>query len=288
MTPPRVVLHWLRVGRCRHPEWVTLCGGRWGAVDFPAHCALIVHPTFGPILYDTGYADRFETETHAFPARLHRWVTPVRLPANERLGVQLARIGVHLEDVGRVVISHLHADHVAGLRDLPRARFMALRDDVAGSLGHSGWGALRRGYLPGLLPADFSARLDFADDRAAADLGPRWAPFERGLDLLGDGSMIGVPLSGHSPAQLGLVLPNADGRPVMLVADACWSTRAWRENRLPSALVRPIVHDWGRYRRTLAGIHRLGSNRPDLRILPSHCREAWAAVQVPLHDPHHA
>lgn len=279
MMPPRVEMHWLRVGRCRHPEWVTLRGGRWGPVDFPAHCALIVHPSFGPILYDTGYADHFEDQTRAFPGRLYRWLTPVRLPEDERLAAQLARRGVRLEDVGRVLVSHLHADHVAGLRDLPKARFTALREDVSGSVGRAGWGALRRGFLPGLLPADFGARLDLADDCPVVDLGPRWAPFGRGYDVLGDGSVIGVPLPGHSPAQLGLVMWTAEGQPVMLVADACWSTRAWRENRLPSALARPILHDWPRYRQTLAGLHTLGSGWPDLRILPSHCREAWCALQ---------
>ena len=288
MTPPRVELHWLRVGRCRHPEWVTLRGGRWGLVDFPAHCALIVHPTIGPILYDTGYADHFEDETRPFPSRLYRWLTPVELPPEERLAVHLARQGVRLEDVERVLVSHLHADHVAGLRDLPNARVTALRDEVSGSLSRTGWGALRRGFLPGLLPADFGARLDLADDRPVVDLGPRWAPFERGYDLLGDRSLIGIPLPGHSPAQLGLVVWRADGQPVMIVADACWSTRAWRENRLPSALARPILHDWKRYRQTLAGLHRLGSGWPELHILPSHCGEAWAALQPAKPDARHA
>ena len=155
MTPSRVAVYGLRVGRCRHPERVTLCGGAWGAVDFPAHCALIIHPSIGPILYDTGYADHFEEETRALPGAVYRALTPVQLPAEERLTRQLARHGVQPGDVERVFISHFHADHVAGLRDLPRARFVALRDDVPANLRHSGWSGLRRGFLPGLLPADF-------------------------------------------------------------------------------------------------------------------------------------
>ena len=287
MTPPRVAVHWLRVGRCRHPEWVTLRGGAWGPVDFPAHCALIVHPSMGPILYDTGYADHFEEETRAFPQALYRWLTPVRLSDDERLAAQLARHGVGMEDVSRVLISHFHADHVAGLRDLPNARFTALREDVSANIGRTGWGALRRGFLPGLLPADFGARLDLADDRRVVDLGARWAPFERGYDLLGDGCVIGVPLPGHSPAQLGLVVWRDEGEPVMFVADACWSTRAWRENRRPSALARPIIHDWKRYCRTLHDLHALGCGRPDLRIVPSHCRDAWAGMSARApHDDH--
>lgn len=287
LTPPRVEVHWLRVGRCRHPEWVTLQGGRWQPIDFPALCALILHPTIGPVLYDTGYADHFHTETRALPNALYRWITPVTLRPDEHLGAQLRRHGVALADVQRVLVSHFHADHVAGLRDLPQARFTALRDDVAGSLGHRGLSALRRGILPGLLPSDFTERLDIADERPVVSLGPEWAPFSLGYDLLGDRSVIGVPLPGHAPAQMGLVMWRRSGQPVMLVADACWSTRAIRENRLPSMLARPVMHNWARYRSTLTQLHMLQCQQPDLLMLPSHCADAWSAFPPESDPPRH-
>jgi glyoxylase-like metal-dependent hydrolase (beta-lactamase superfamily II) len=278
-----VKVHWLKVGHCRHPEWITLRGGQWRAAIFPSLSALIIHPSIGPILYDTGYADHFEEETREFPNRLYRLITPVALPPEERLGAQLSRAGVRMDDVERVIISHFHADHVAGLRDLPRARFTALRADVEGNLGRSGFDAVRRGFLPAMLPSDFRARLDFGDDSSVVDLGIEWAPFDRGYDLLGDRSVIGIPLPGHSPAQLGALLWDEHGRPVLLAADACWSTRAWREQRLPSPLVRSVFHNWDDYRRTFAGLHQLGTRSPALQILPSHCSEAWAAFQRTAH-----
>ena len=280
LTPPRVRVHWLRVGRCRHPEWVTLRGGRWGPVDFPSHCALIIHPSIGPILYDTGYADHFGDETRTLPNALYRWLTPVQLPADEQLRAQLARHDVQLGDVQRVLVSHFHADHVAGLRDLPSARFTALGDDVAENIGRRGFGALRRGFLPGLLPDDFGARLDLADARPVVSLGDAWAPLSRGYDLLGDQSVLGIPLPGHSRAQMGLLVWDHDGRPVMIVADACWSTRALRENRLPSLLARPTIYNWKQYQTTLTELHHLGRARPDVRMLPSQCSDAWAAMQA--------
>jgi len=273
LEPPRVELHLLQVGRCRHLERVTIRGGRWRTVDFPSLVALIRHPGFGTILYDTGYADRFETATAPFPERLYRWLTPVRLPAEERLASQLGRHGLRLEDVERVLISHLHADHVAGLRDLPRAAFMALEADVAAHLGagaQSRWQSLRRGVLPALLPPDFGARLALADARPVVDLGRSWAPFERGYDLLGDRSLIGIPLPGHSPAQLGVLLRTQEDRLVLLAADACWSSRAWREQRMPSILARPLFDDWHAYRRTLGGLREVADRHPELVIVPSH------------------
>jgi glyoxylase-like metal-dependent hydrolase (beta-lactamase superfamily II) len=269
---PRVELHLLQVGRCRHPEWVTIRGGRWRAVDFPSLVALIRHPRFGALLYDTGYADHFETATAPFPERFYRWLTPVHLPPEERLAAQLARHGLRSEDVQRVMISHFHADHVAGLRDLPRATFMALEADYARQLGggQSVWRMLRHGVLPALLPADFGSRLALADGRPVVDLGSAWKPFDRGYDLLGDRSLIGIPLPGHSPAQLGVLLRDQRDRLVLLAADACWSSRAWREQRMPSILARPIFDDWHAYRRTLGGLLQIAQRHPDLEIIPSH------------------
>ncbi len=272
----------MRVGRCRHPEWVTIRGGRFGPIDFPALAALILHPTAGAILYDTGYADHFASATRKLPERIYRWLTPVQLPEEEQLGTQLRGFGVAIGEVSRVLISHLHADHVAGLRDLPRARFLALEQEVAHHLGPNalqGFAALRRGVLPALLPSDFETRLDLADACPPVDLGPTWAPFSHGFDLIGDKSLIGIPLPGHSPAQLGVLLTTQDDQQILLAADSCWSARAWREQRLPSFLARPLFADWTDYRATLAGLKSVATQNPDLRIVPSHCTETFEALQ---------
>lgn len=273
---PRLRVHLLQVGRCRHPEWITLRGGRWSAAEFPALAALLIHPQHGPMLYDTGYAAHFEAATAPFPERIYRWITPVQLPESQTLARQLACHGVAPHDIVRVLISHLHADHVAGLRDLPRARFSALRDEIAQLQTTGRLRPLMRAVLPALLPDDFTARLDYADDARACALGPLWAPFTQGFDLLGDGSLIAVPLPGHSRAQMGVLLRDADDRPLLLAADACWSARAWREQRLPSLLARPLMHDWPAYRATLAGLLAVANRQPDLLIVPSHCADTIA------------
>jgi len=180
-----------------------------------------------------------------------------------------------------VLISHLHADHVAGLRDLPGAGFVALQGDVQACLGRSAWQALRRGCLPALLPPDFPARLELADERPVIDLGPAWAPFAAAYDLLGDRSLLGIPLPGHSPAQLGVLLRTTEDRTVLLASDSCWSARAWREGRMPSIVARPLFADWRSYRRTLLGLGELAGRQPDLAIIPSHCAETLAGFRSP-------
>jgi glyoxylase-like metal-dependent hydrolase (beta-lactamase superfamily II) len=289
MTTRGVDIHLLEVGHCRHPEWITLRGGQWRVCRFPAMVGLILHPVVGPILYDTGYAERFEAATMPFPERFYRWVTPVTLPPRQHLIAQLRGYGLAPDDIRLVLISHMHADHIAGLRDLPRARFVALRADID-AVRHLGrLAGVRKAFLPALLPANFEERLDYADDHAWRTLDRAWAPFTDGFDLIGDGSLMAIPLPGHSAAQMGLAVRMHDGRPCLLAADACWSARAFRERRLPSILARPLMHDWRAYRDTLGRLGALADANPDLHIVPSHCAASIAAFKAAFsHETHDA
>lgn len=269
----RVSMRMLRVGACRHLECMAACGGRLARVEFPALCGLVRHPRHGWILYDTGYSEHFACATAAWPERLYRLVLPVELPPAERLAVQLARAGISAADISRVVISHYHGDHVAGLRDLPNAKFVALRagTSMLQMLHGRRWRATLQGQLPRLLPDDFFDRLEHADDCPHVAL-PKWmSPFMNGLDLLGDRSLIGIPLPGHSPGQLGLLMPDAEGRPVFLVADACWSMPACREGRLPSRLAMLVTAQRRPFLDTFRGLRELALREPAIAMLPSHC-----------------
>ncbi|MDO5693911.1 MAG: MBL fold metallo-hydrolase [Pseudomonadota bacterium] len=252
-------------------------GGRWRSVEFPALCGLIQHPAHGWLLYDTGYAEHFFTATSTWPEALYRHLLPTELPENETLHAQLAAAGLTRQDIKTVVISHYHGDHIAGLRDFPQARFMALKADTEQFLGlqHRRWRATLGGYLPRLLPDDFMQRLTLADTCAWTDL-PQWlAPFTRGLDLLGDGSVLGIPLPGHSAGQMGLFLPNADGQPVFLVGDACWSLPALREGRLPALPAQWFMANRQRYHGTFTALMGIARKEPAVALLPSHCLRAW-------------
>ncbi len=272
-----VKLHLLRVGACRHLECMAARGGRWALMDFPALCGLIQHPTRGWILFDTGYAEHFFTATESFPERFYRIALPIDLPPNECLSAQLAELGLTAADIGAVIISHYHGDHIAGLRDFTQARFIALRKDTQHFMALTGrrWRATLQGYLPGLLPVDFLPRLQLADNCTAVAL-PAWLhPFTTGFDLLGDGSLIGVPLPGHSSGQMGLFIPDADGRPVFLIGDAAWSLPFLRKGRLPSRLTTMVMAERRTYAQTFMGLHNLALRETAIALLPSHCSIAW-------------
>jgi glyoxylase-like metal-dependent hydrolase (beta-lactamase superfamily II) len=271
-TPPfstTVKFDLLRVGHCQHPECVALrCGGR-RAIDFPALVGLIEHPRLGLMLYDTGYSRRFHAATRRFPECLYRLVTPVTLPPEEELLAQLEARHIRAGDVGLIIISHFHADHVAGLRDFPNARFIAIAAERARYARMGRVGQLRRGFLPALLPDDLDERLTVAENVPKVVLPAAWRPFEAAQDLLGDGSLLGVDLPGHTASQLGLALQAE--QPFFLVGDACWKIEGLRENRKPSRMAYTLFDSGADYDAIFDGLRRFEA----ARIIPSHCSTTW-------------
>jgi glyoxylase-like metal-dependent hydrolase (beta-lactamase superfamily II) len=272
-----VHLHYLRVGQCQHLECVAARGGRMKLIEFPSFCGLIRHPDAGWILFDTGYADHFFQATQKFPEKLYRLALPVKLSDEERLLAQLQCLGINAEDIRWVIVSHYHGDHIAGLRDFPNARFVASRKDTEDvqTLLKKKWRATLQGKLPGLLPENFFQKLTFAEDLPERQL-PGWMqPFTQSFDLLGDGSLLIVPLPGHSPGQTGLLMPDVEGRPVFLTADACWSMPACRQGRLPSRLAAIATADTQNYQQTFFNLQQLANRETSLVCLPSHCVPSW-------------
>lgn len=247
-------------------------------VSFPSLCGLIFHPTHGWILYDTGYSQHFHDATQLFPELLYRKTLPIALPHHEELLVQMHTRGITPADIRIIIISHYHGDHVSGLRDFPQARFIALKADthhMLSLIGHR-FKATAQGCLPGLVPSNFVSRLSYADDQPLITLPLFMAEFQYGFDLLGDGSLIGIPLSGHSSGQLGVWIPYVQNKkPAFLVADACWSEPACKEGRLPSRATLFINANKQQFHDTFFKLHHLINQEPSLAIIPSHCTTSW-------------
>ena len=117
-----VILHQRVSGHCLGIAATTERGAPWRVRTYPAGWTLIEHPTAGRLLFDTGYAPRVQRAMARWPGALYGLVTPVRLRPGEDAVNQLARRGVQADDIAEVIVSHLHADHVGGLLDFPRAR----------------------------------------------------------------------------------------------------------------------------------------------------------------------
>lgn len=252
----------MKIGWCRAPAWGAGQGGLRPAT-FPA-LATLVHTEAATVLVDCGYGPAFWQATASFPARFYRWLTPATLPESQRLERQLPR----LPDL--VMLTHLHADHVAGLAELPAHIPVVVSEEALAHLrGLSGWGAARAACPPLLRDMLLSRRISVIEGRPLRATG--LPGFPHGRDLLGDGRLIAVPLPGHGSGQLGLWIPEVAR---FLIADAAYSRAALRENRMPPPSVLRRLGDAAAYARTFAALRALMLERPDITQVPSHCPEA--------------
>ena len=215
---------------------------------FPAR-AYLIETRIGLVAWYTGYASHFREATRGI-YRLYPLFTPVRFDTGQSLWHQLQHMGATPGDVQMIVVSHFHADHIAGLRDFPSAKIvcsMQAWDDVK---DRRGLAALRKAFLPLLLPHDVEERLTFIEHSPMIQTPTALRPFNRAWDLIGDGELLIVPLPGHAEGHLGAFVATGSGWQ-LLASDAAWTPEAYRELRGPSELSFLIQHNRRQYYETL-------------------------------------
>jgi glyoxylase-like metal-dependent hydrolase (beta-lactamase superfamily II) len=174
----------------------TLLDREW-TEPLPIYAFVIEHPE-GVIVVDTG-----ETARAAEPGYFPRWQPFFRFAVREQvepeqeIGPQLERLGIGRGDVRQVVLTHLHTDHAGGLHHFPN------NEVLVSSAESTGW------FDPILL-----------------DLPPvPYGPFPASLPLTRAGDVTLVPLPGHSPGQIGVLVEEAD-HTVFLAADSSYTQDA--------------------------------------------------------------
>ena len=271
----------LNAGYCTAPEHIAIHGGRWRSIHFPAMFALLQHPRFGPMLFDTGYSYRFFDETKKFPNRFYRWMTPVTLHEEDLVVNQLSAFNLRPQDISHVFISHFHADHIASLSDLNWSRFVYMPHAFAHLRNSPPSEDMKNAYLRGLIPNDFDERSHAVDMNKSILLSEEYAPFKTGYDLLGDESIVGVELPGHALGQMGIFVRDENDKLFFFVADAAWLKRSIVENRPPHKVANLLFPDPEAYRETLGNLHSYYLTHPDTHVIPSHCDETISKFQKP-------
>lgn len=264
-----VACHILDTGYCTVSEHMIIHGGRHSPIECHSLVGLLHHPHHGWGLWDTGYAPRMLDAARGWPFGLYRYATPlhIQVPIID----QLAQFNLHVEDIRWIILSHLHADHVAGLHDFPHARLILSAKAFHDARKRQGLNALRRAIIPALLPDNFTQRGALIERFNAAPITGLGANY----DLFGDGSLRLVELGGHACGQLGLLVQTLE-REIFFAADAAWLSQSVRENRLPHPLTYAIVDNIADLRASLLRVHLLHRLRPDITIIPTHCPEVFA------------
>ncbi len=246
----------------RIPMYAWILGARRWTPPRPVNVYAIEHAR-GLVLFDLGQDRASVTDPDAYfpgqPTRfLYDRLAQFRITAQETLTAQLAMRGYAPSDVRYAVLSHLHQDHIGGIRELPSAEFVVAQVEWATMLRPfpAQRGLLRR-HLD--LPGVRYRRITF--ERTAE---PGLEPFGEANDLMGDGSLLLLPTPGHTPGSMSLLVRRASGAPLLLVGDLTYEAELLDAGRIPG------VGDREGLRSSSSMVRDLRSRHPGLVILPSH------------------
>lgn len=261
---PAVSLSIVKTAEFAMPEAFVFSGGRWGTRWTGSHSAVLVRHPRGNLLFDTGLGTAAAAQ---FDAGMPFWLKPVirytrHVPASTVLGGEAATIG-------RIVLSHMHWDHVGGVEDFPDAEVLVDRKEYE-SATHRG--ASHAPAMPSRLGEAGRWRMvDFAD-------GP-YENFDRSHDLHGDGSVVLVPLPGHTPGALGMFVNLRSGRRFLFAGDAAWARDGFTIPADKFWIVGLLLDaDAAAAGRTLRKIARLMRHDPDLVVVPAHDEAAQREI----------
>jgi glyoxylase-like metal-dependent hydrolase (beta-lactamase superfamily II) len=248
-------------------ERMVVEGGSWFTRRSLSHGAILIEHPEGVLLYDTGLGKDIDSQfdENAWWAKAlfaYTEVTPVH--------TQFAAQGFDYHRLKAIIPSHLHWDHASGLTDMPGVPIWIQTAELA---------AARQGHAPAYLRKQIDAPgLNWVN----LELLPEpFMGFERSLDVFGDGRVVLVDLSGHTPGQVGLYLKiNAEQR-YLFIGDATWTREGVITNQPRPAMVQWLVkvdHDEPGADRRIAALHELSVNDPSLVIVPAHDERVAATL----------
>lgn len=263
----------LKVGYCSHPECMAARGSSFKNKKFPSLVGLIKHQKYGYILYDTGYSQEFFNETKRFPEKIYSLITPISYDKTDCLLSQLKNLKIYQEDISYIIISHFHADHVSGLNNFKKAKFVFFEQDLKNLISKNKIAQISNAFLNGLIPLNIWENKISIENLMKTNINLEM--FQNAFDLFGDDSLKIINLPGHTNFQAGLYFSVQDKK-YFFIADAAWSIDYLKEDRRPGFLANIFFNNKTQYYKTWDNL-RLLINQ-DITLIPSHCDKTFEII----------
>jgi glyoxylase-like metal-dependent hydrolase (beta-lactamase superfamily II) len=269
LSGPDIQIGLVTTSYAQAPEGLLFNGGNWLKKSRSVTSGLLVRHPRATFLFEGGVGSRIQGE---FERNFNGWQKALFAHVYERpLLAQLRSAGVDPAAIDFLVITHLHWDHAGVIKDFPGTKIRVTQEEYDGALKAAARGAV--GTFAEQIN-DPTIQWDFVHFANA-----RFGPFAQSLDLFGDGSVVLVPLAGHTEGQLGMFLTLKSGQRYFFIGDASWSAKAVGIPRERIPFARDMVDaDPEAARRELVLIYKIAQSNPGLHIIPVHDGEALEAL----------
>jgi N-acyl homoserine lactone hydrolase len=250
--------------------WWALTSRSW--IEIPIHVFIIEHRD-GLVLFDAGLDPAIVSDPRYVTNPIGRFfmkrVFRFHIGPDDTVARQLGPLGYTAADVCKVIVSHLHFDHIGCINEVPQAELLVSRAEWRQlSEPHPDRDFILREHIE--LPGAKWRPLDFDE---TGD--PLFAPFGGYYDVMGDGSMVLLPTPGHTVGSLSMLVRRAGSPPLLLTGDLTYDVNLLLQDRLPG-----VYADKAQMRSSFARVRGLKRQLPDLVILGSHDPAAASALEL--------
>ncbi len=250
-------------GTSSAPEGAVFEGGSWFRTRTLAHSAFLVCHPGGLIVFDTGLGADIDAQYADMPAFGRFLISYERRPT---LHNQLDREGFCPGREMRIVLSHLHWDHASAIEEWPGVDVWVRSEerDVALASGNS------LGYLASQFDdPDISwRRLEFPDSS--------FLTYETSSDVFGDGTVVLVPMTGHTSGSVGMFVTLPSGQRLFMTGDTTWALEGFNRPAHKFALIRRVVdRDIDLLEDEIRNVNLLMRIDPSMIVVPAHDLDAY-------------
>ncbi len=247
--------------------WWVLMSRSW--IEIPINVYVLEHRD-ELVLFDAGMDPAISSDANYisnpngrfFSRKLFRF----DIGPDDKLTTKLSGLGYSIADVRKVIISHLHFDHVGGITEVPQAELLVSLEEWKQLSGaHPERDFILREHIE--VPGSNWCQIEFSPTED-----PLFAPFGGCHDVLGDGSMILLPTPGHSPGSMSMLVQTRNCPPLLLVGDLTYEVNLLMKGQVPG------TGDAAQLRASFANVRNLKEQLPDLVILSAHDPSAAEAL----------
>jgi len=239
------------------------------SIGSTAGSILVRHPA-GDLLIDTGNSSHFNEEVSVYPFLLRLKLKSLAGELNPPVPLPelLRRIGEDPAKVRWSILSHVHLDHAGGLMDLPRMPVLLTREELEFANDPK---VQAKGFT---MAAHVKAFPPVSAPTLKLDATP-YETFDESADLYKDGSVVVVPLRGHTPGSVGIFVNLSPTRRLFYVGDAVDDERGFAERVAKAVILQDSDNDRALAEEVVGRISELHEKVPALAIIPAHGRSAY-------------
>ncbi len=254
---PRVGFSIIKTGRVAVAERLLQPDGAYGRKIDSNFSAFLIKHGDDYLLFDSGLGQTIDAQ---YAADMTWWQRPFfsYQASLQAASVQLQQAGY--PPIGRIILSHSHWDHAGGVPDFPQAKVLVAAEEMA-RIKQPTRGA-------GGTWASQVSKVQW--ETLQFDAIP-YQGYAKSADLFHDGSVVVVPMPGHTPGSVGLFVTVDSGQRHFFIGDVAWTVAALKAGAGKFWAAAKIVDDdHDQTQESADKVRQLMQQEPKLVVIPAH------------------